>query len=131
MADTLTALHDPTASSYAGLNITLADLTYQAITAGAGIEAAHADVGAIKVKNTTGGDLTLKITVPTPTDSGLGAIGKSVTTKDYVIPANKQYELANMGAYKDSGNDQKIVFDASATGLSIHCSKPINPSFKG
>ena len=131
MADTLTALHDPTSSSFAALNITLADLTYQAITAGTGIEAAHSDVGAIKVKNTSGGDLTLKITVPNPQDSGLDAIGKTVTTKDYVIPSGKQHELANMGAYKDSGNNQKIVFDASGAGLHIHCSKPINPSYLG
>jgi len=129
MADALTALFDPTSSNFAALNVT--DLTYQAITAGTGIEADHADIGAIKVKNTGGADRTLKITVPTPVDSGLDAIAKTITTQDYLIEDGHVFEIANMGAYNDSSNSQKITFDASGAGLAIHCSKPINPSYKG
>jgi len=129
MPDSLTALHDPTASSFSELNVTNA--TYQAITAGTGIEAAHADIGTIKVKNTAGAVRTFKITVPTPPDSGLDAIGKTVTTKDYSVPDGEIIEVANMGAYQDSSNNQKIVFDASGAGLAVHCIKPVNPSYKG
>lgn len=128
-AAALTALKDLTSSSFGEVNIT--DETYQAITAGTGISATHADVGQIHINNTTGGALTFKLTVPTPVDSGLDLINKTVTTKDYTVPANKEIVIANMGAYNDPNNDQKIVFDASATGLEVLCFKPVVAGYKG
>lgn len=132
MPDTLTALADLTASSFAEVNLT--DYTFQAITSGTGIEATHGDVGVMIVKNTTAGGLTFSITIPTPLQSGLDLIGKTVTDQSYTVPANKTILVANMGAYQDTSSgssSQKITVDASGAGLQVLFLKPVNPSYKG
>lgn len=110
-------------SSYAGVNIT--DATFTAIVAATGLEMPHADVGVMRVKNTTGGALTFKITVPQPAESGFALIGKTVTTQDYTIDANDTHDIANMGAYADT-TTQLLTVDASATGLEFYATKPVN-----
>ena len=129
MADALTALFDLTSSDFGEVNIT--DETFQTITSGTGIEATHSDVGTIKVKNASGSPRNFTIEVPTPVDSGLSLIAKTITDKSYTVPNGKTIEIANMGAYKDTGNNQKMIFDASGTGVSVLVVKPVNPDYKG
>lgn len=105
--------------------------TWVAIVSGTGLRMPHQDVGVMLVKNTTGGNLTFKITVVTPARSGLDEIGKSITTQDYTIPFNGTNDLkvaiANAFAYRGQDANSYLTVDASATGLEFRAYQPITP----
>lgn len=118
---------DLTDSSYAFENLTTA--TYTSIVSATGLDMDHSAVGVMVVKNTTGGNLTLNITVPQPASSGFSDIGITPPVKAYIVPLNETVIIANMGSYLDPST-QKLTVDATGNGLDFLAFNQVNRSAK-